>query len=72
MSGNEQRGVEPPADGDGVVADRVDAAVDDAQPADLDAVIDLAGGQAEGEQLRAIDHPALTTRDPADLLVRCT
>ena len=68
-SGREQRGEQSAADGDGVMADRVDAAVDHAQPAGLDAVLDLPRGQPEAQQLPAGDRPALAARNAGDPLV---
>ena len=56
-AGDEQRGVEAAADGDRVVPDGVDAAVDEPQTAGADAVLDLAGGEPEPQQLQASDRP---------------
>ena len=71
-AGEQQGGEQAPADRDGVVADRVHAAVDDAQPADRDPVLDVVGRQTQAEKLPARDRAALTARDPRDLLVRAT
>jgi hypothetical protein len=50
-----------------LVADRVDAPVDDEQPAGGDPVLDRLRRQPELQQLPATDHPALPGRDPLNV-----
>jgi hypothetical protein len=70
-AGEEQRGDEAAAQGQRVVADGVDAAVDGAQPARCRSVFDLVAAEPEGEELPAGDNPALTSGEPGDLGVSC-
>ena len=69
-SAQEQRGDEPPALAEGVVADGIDPAVDRAQaPAD-EAAVDLPRRDAAPQELRPRDNPALKARELSDDLVR--
>ena len=58
-AGEQQCGEQAAADGDGVVAHGVDAAIDDPEAAGLDAMSDLAGRETERDQLPTVDNAAL-------------
>jgi hypothetical protein len=49
-----------------LVADEVDAAVDDVQAFSVHSPIDLAGRHSFGEQLAPCDHAVLPARQPRD------
>jgi hypothetical protein len=65
-TGDEQRGDEAAAQLKRLVTDGIDAAVVDAESAELDAVVDVRLLEPEGDQLPPPDDAALPRREPRD------